>query len=32
MKLRAVHDLQPRLAALEAQLSPGSRLAQGTES
>jgi AcrR family transcriptional regulator len=32
MKLREAHDLQARIAALEAQLRPGPRLAQGTES
>jgi hypothetical protein len=32
MKLREVHDLQARVAMLEAQLNPGPRLAKGTES
>ncbi len=32
MKLREVHDLQTRVALLEAQIRPGPRLAQGTES
>ena len=31
MKLREVHDLQTRIAALEAQQRPGPRLARGTE-
>jgi hypothetical protein len=32
MKLREVHDMQARIAALEAELQPGPRLANGTES
>jgi hypothetical protein len=32
IKVREMHDLQARIAAIEAQLNPGPRLANGTES